>query len=125
MKKFGLNWLELLVEYFFIVGGFVEVVGIELCKGNVEEIVDIELDCIGMYLLVMWNNFCFLLVVKCINVFGFIMFYLCCYLWFSCLSDVFGGCGFIIIYFWNFFVWYKGKIWFGLLLLFLYFDFVE
>ena len=34
-------------------GGFAEVAGTELCKGNVKEIADIELDCTGMYTLAM------------------------------------------------------------------------
>ena len=44
MKKLGLNLLELLVEHSPAAGGFAEAAGTELCKGNVEEIADIELD---------------------------------------------------------------------------------
>ena len=35
---------------------FAETAGTELCKGNVEEIADIELVCTGTYPLAMWNN---------------------------------------------------------------------
>ena len=125
MKKLGLNWLELLVEHSPTAGGFAEAASTELCKRNVEEIADIELDCTGTHPLAKWNNSLLSLAVECINVFGFTTFYLCCHPWFSCSSDVFGGCGFTVIYFWNFSVWYKGKTWLGLLSLFLNFDFVE
>ena len=53
---------------------FAEAAGTELCKGNVEEIANIELDCTAMR-----NNPRLSLTVKCINVFGFTTFYLCCH----------------------------------------------
>ena len=99
MKKLGLNWLELLVEHSPTAGGFAEAASTELCKGNVEEIADIELDCTGTYPLAKWNNSRLSLAVKCINVFGFTTFYLCCHPWFSCSSDVFGGCGFTQLFY--------------------------
>ena len=48
------TWLELigaelLVEYSHTAGGFAKAAGTELCKGNVEEIADVELDCTGTY----------------------------------------------------------------------------
>ena len=57
IKKLGLNWLELLVERSSTAGGFAEAAGTELCKGNVEEIADVELDCTGTYPLAMWNDY--------------------------------------------------------------------
>ena len=52
------TWFELigaglLVEHSPTAGGFAEAASIELCKGNVEEIADIELDCTGTYPLAM------------------------------------------------------------------------
>ena len=48
--------MELLVEHSPTAGGFAEAAGTELCKGNVEEIAYIELDCTGTYPLAMRNN---------------------------------------------------------------------
>lgn len=69
-------WFELIgivswmFFFMYVVDGLIEVIGIELCKGkwfvdgvDVEEIVDVELDCVSMYYLVMWDNFYFLLIV--------------------------------------------------------------
>ena len=42
---FELIGVELLVEHSLTAGGFVEAAGTELCKGNVTEIADVELDC--------------------------------------------------------------------------------
>ena len=52
------NWFELigaelLVEHSHTAGGIAEAAGTELCEGNVEEIADVELDCIGTYPLTM------------------------------------------------------------------------
>ena len=41
--------MELLVEQSPTAGGFAEVAGTELCKGNVEEIADVERNCTGTY----------------------------------------------------------------------------
>ena len=57
MKNLGLIacliGAELLVEHSSTAGGFAEAAGTELCKGNVEEIADVELDCTGTYPLAM------------------------------------------------------------------------
>ena len=42
-----------MVKHSSTPGGFAEAAGTELCKGNVEEITDVELDCTGTYLLAM------------------------------------------------------------------------
>ena len=50
---FQLIEAELLVEHSNSAGGFAEAAGTELCKGNVEYIADVELDCTGTYPLAM------------------------------------------------------------------------
>ena len=50
---FELIGAELLVEHSHTAGGFTEAAGTELCKANVEEIADVELDCTGTYPLAM------------------------------------------------------------------------
>ena len=50
---FELIRVELLVELSPTAGGFAEAADTELCKGNVEEIADFELDCTGTYPLAM------------------------------------------------------------------------
>ena len=53
------TWFELIgtagrtFSYMHTAGGFAESVDIELCKENVEEIADVELDCAGTYPLAM------------------------------------------------------------------------
>ena len=54
------TWFELigrLVEHSHRAGGIAEAAGTELCKGNVEEITDVEQDCTGTYPLAMRNDF--------------------------------------------------------------------
>ena len=36
-------------SYMHRAGGFAEAAGTELCKGNAEEIADVQLDCTGKY----------------------------------------------------------------------------
>ena len=56
------TWFELIrtagrtFSYMQTSCGFAEAAGTELCKGNVEEIADVELDYAGTYPLAMWNN---------------------------------------------------------------------
>ena len=51
---FELIGAELLVEHSpDLVSGFAEAEGTKVCKGNVEEIADVELDCTGTYPLAM------------------------------------------------------------------------
>ena len=49
------TWFELIAtagrtfSYMHTAGGFPEAAGTEQCKGNDEEIADVELDCAGTY----------------------------------------------------------------------------
>ena len=52
-KETWFELMELLVEHSPTAGRFAEAAGTELCKGNVKEIADIELDCTSMYPLAM------------------------------------------------------------------------
>ena len=117
--------MELLVEHFPTPGGFAEAAGTELCKENVAEIADIELDCTGTYPLAMRNNSRLSLTVKCINDFGLTN------VLYAAIHDLVARAMFLEAVVLLLFISeispsdYKGKTWLGLLSLFLYFDFVE